>query len=234
MIDTAVFAIPAKFVAGALVECGEKQNSRCRPDSVGLCRSRRARIAGRNRRNRQEVQRPPDGAEYLRLLLYARQSLRDVLHRLRRQGPCGAVVAVRRHRHGDHRLLALGQDGRLRDRRSRQQVGYRRGRSARLLRAGPEHDDHRAALRRPEGRPCALRKPPSASPRRSRDGAQGRPHVGRRQGCFVAHRRARRQRQDLRGRAQAVRRDPRPQRCGNCSNSRAAFRCCRPRRARTC
>ena len=113
-----------------------EENSGRRAHSVGLCRSGRAGIAGRDRRNRQEVQCPPDGAEHLRLLLYARQSLRHVLHRLRRQGFGGAVVAVRRHRHGDHRLLAFGQDGCLRDRRSRQQVRYRRGRSARLLRAG--------------------------------------------------------------------------------------------------
>ena len=36
-----------------------------------------------------------------------------------------AVLAVRRHRHGDHRLLALGEDGRLGDRRARQQIGHR-------------------------------------------------------------------------------------------------------------
>ena len=41
-IDTAVFAIPAKFVAGALIECGEKKIRRRRPDSVGLCRRRAA------------------------------------------------------------------------------------------------------------------------------------------------------------------------------------------------
>ena len=75
--------------------------------------------------------------------------MRDVLHRLRRQGLRGAVVAVRRHRHGDHRLFALRQDGRLGDRRSRQQVGHRRGRSADVLRAGRQHPDHRAALRGP-------------------------------------------------------------------------------------
>ena len=139
VIDTAVFAIPAKFVAGALIECGEKKIPGAVLIPVGLCRSRRARVAGRDRRDRQEVQCPPDGAEHLRLLLYAGQSLRHVLHRLRRQGFGGAVVAVRRHRHGDHRLLALGQDGRLRDRRPRQQVRHRRGRSARLLRAGSQH-----------------------------------------------------------------------------------------------
>ena len=210
-----------------------EENSRRGADSVGLCRSRRARIAGRDRRDRQEVQHPPDGAEHLRLLLYARQSLRHVLHRLRRQGLGGAVVAVRRHRHGDHRLLALGQDGRLRDRRPRQQVRYRRGRSARLLRAGSEHQRHRAALRGPEGRPRLRRSRQARLQEEAGDRAEGGPHLGRRQGGLVAYRRARRQRQDLRGRARAVRRDPRPLACGNCSNSRAACRCCRRRRART-
>ena len=205
VIDTAVFAIPAKFVAGALIECGEKKIPGRRADSVGLCRSRRARIAGRDRRDRQEVQCPPDGAEHLRLLLYARQSLRHVLHRLRRQGLGGAVVAVRRHRHGDHRLLALGQDGRLGDRRPRQQVRHRRGRSARLLRAGSQHHDHRAALRGSEGRPRLRGSRQARLQEEAGGGAEGGPHLGRRQGGVVAYRRARRQRQDLRGR---VRRSP--------------------------
>lgn len=81
VIDVAVFAIPAKFVAGALAECGE-ENSGCCADSVGLCRSGRARAAGRDRRGRQEVRRAADGAEHLRLLLHAGQSLRHLLHRL--------------------------------------------------------------------------------------------------------------------------------------------------------
>ena len=105
-------------------------------DSLGLRRDRQPRGAGRARRDRPQVQHPPDGAEHLRLLLHAGQPLRDVLHRLRRQGLDGAVVAVGRHRHGDHRLLALGEDGRLGDRRPRQQVRHRRGRPAAVLRAG--------------------------------------------------------------------------------------------------
>jgi len=59
-----------------------EENSRRRPDPVGLRRSRPPGTAGRNRRGRQEVQCPPDGAEHLRLLLYAGQSLRHLLHRL--------------------------------------------------------------------------------------------------------------------------------------------------------
>ena len=60
----------------------------------------------------------------------------------------------------------------------------------------------------------------------------GRTSAGR-QGGQLAHRRARRQRQDLRGRAAAVRRHPRALACATCSSSRAACRCCRRRRART-
>ena len=105
-IDVAVFAIPAKFVAQALVEVRREEDSRRRSDSVGLRRDRQRRRAGGDRRDRPQVQRPPDGAQHLRLLLHADESLRHVLHRLRRQGQGRAVLAVGRHRHGDHRLLA--------------------------------------------------------------------------------------------------------------------------------
>ena len=54
------------------------------------------------------------------------------------------------------------------------------------------------------------------------------------QGGELAHRRARRQRQDLRGRAASSRASSAPGRCATCSNSPAACRCCRRRRARTC
>ncbi len=138
-----------------------------------------------------------------------RISVRDLLHRLRRQGQRRAVVAVGRHRHGHHRLLALGQDGRLGDRRARQQVGHRRGRSAHLLRAGRQHAHHRAALRGPEGRPRLRRSGEARLEEEAHRGPQGGPHQHGRAGGQFAHRRARRQRQDLRGRVQAVRRDPR-------------------------
>ena len=46
-IDVAVFAIPAKFVAGALIECGEKKIAGADPDSVRLCRDRQRRRARR-------------------------------------------------------------------------------------------------------------------------------------------------------------------------------------------
>ncbi len=82
VIDTAVFAIPRKFVAGALAECGEKKIPGAVLIPSGFAEGRRARTAGRDRRGRQEVQHPPDGAEHLRLLLYAGQPLRHLLHRL--------------------------------------------------------------------------------------------------------------------------------------------------------
>ena len=153
-----------------------EEDRRRRPDPVGLRRDRQPRGAGRARRDRPQVQHPPDGAEHLRLLLHAGQPLRDVLHRLRRQGLDRAVVAVGRHRHGDHRLLALGQDGRLGDRRPRQQERHRRGRPAALLRAGPEHQGHRPALRGPEGRPRLRRGRQARLEEEAGDHAQGRPH----------------------------------------------------------
>ena len=82
VIDTAVFAIPAKFVARRSDRMRREEDPGRGADSVGLRRSGRAGIAGRDRRDRQEVQCPPDGAEHLRLLLYASQSLRHVLHGL--------------------------------------------------------------------------------------------------------------------------------------------------------
>ena len=138
-IDVAVFAIPAKFVAQALIEVGEKKIPGAVLIPSGFAETGNVEgqkeIAG----DRPQVRRAPDGPEHLRLLLHAEEPLRDVLHGLRRQGQRGAVVAVGRHRHGDHRLLALGEDGRVGDRRPRQQVRHRRGRSAHVLRAGRQH-----------------------------------------------------------------------------------------------
>ena len=136
-IDVAVFAIPAKFVAAAIAECGEKKIPGAVLIPSGFAESRQSsRDSRRSSTLAQQVRRPPDGPEHLRLLLHVEQPLRDVLHGLRRQGPRGAVVAVGRHRDGDHRLLPLGEDGRLGHRRSGEQVGHRRGRSADVLRAG--------------------------------------------------------------------------------------------------
>ena len=130
-VDIAVFAIPASLVASALIECGEKKVVGAILIPSGYAETGNIKGQEEISGDRTEIRRSPDGAEHLRFLLHSRQSLRDVLHRLRRQGLGGAVVAIRWYRHGNHRLLALRQDGRLGDRRPRQQVRYRRGRSAR-------------------------------------------------------------------------------------------------------
>ena len=208
-IDVAVFAIPAKFVAQALIEVRREENPRRGADPVGLRRDRQRRGAEGNPGDRSQVRRAADGPEHLRVLLHVEEPLRDFLHRLRRQGPRGPVVAVGRHRHGDHRVFALGQDGRLGDRRPGQQVRHRRGRPADVLRAGREHAHHRAALRGPQGRPRLRRGRQAGLEKEAGRGAQGGPnqHGGARR--ELAHRRARRQRQDLRGRIEAVGRHPR-------------------------
>ena len=189
-------------VRGRRAEGVRREEDRRRdPDPVGLRRDRQHRRPGRTATHRARVQHPPDGPEHLRLLLHAGQPVRHVLHGLRLQGHHGPVVAVRRHRHGHHRLLAFGQDGRVGHRRPGQQVGHRRGRPADLLRARSEHHRHRAALRGPEGRPRLRRSRQARLQEEARHHAQGRPHRRRRRGRQLAHRRAGRQRQDLRGRA---------------------------------
>ena len=120
-IDVAVFAIPAKFVAGGNRRVRREEDSGRRPHSVRVCRDRQRRGTAGDHRRWPQVRRPPDGSEHLRFLLHVEQPLRDVLHGVRRQGQRGAVVAVGRHRDGHHRLLPLGEDGRLGHRRSGQQ-----------------------------------------------------------------------------------------------------------------
>ena len=202
----------SREVRGRRAEGMRREEDRRRgADPVGLRRDRQHRRPGRTAAHRPRVQHPPDGPEHLRLLLHAGQPVRHVLHGLRLQGLHRAVLAVRRHRHGHHRLLALRQDGRVGHRRPGQQVGHRRGRPAALLRAGRQHQGDRAALRRPEGRPRLRRGRQARLEEEAGDHAQGGPHRGGRRRCQLAHRRAGRQRQDLRRRAAAVRRDPRPQ-----------------------
>ncbi len=85
-IDVAVFCIPAKFVAGVLEEVGQQADSRRGPDPIRLRRNRRGRAAGRGLAGRAQARHPPDGTEYLRLLLHAQQPLRDLLHAVHRSG----------------------------------------------------------------------------------------------------------------------------------------------------
>ena len=167
-IDTAVFAIPAKAVAAALTECGEKKIAGAVLIPSGFAETGEVEM---------QQQLVEIGRKYnIRLMgpniygfYYTPANLcatfctaYDV------QGLGRAVVAVRRHRHGDHRLFALGEDGRLGDRRRRQQVRHRRRRPADLLRAGPEHHGDRDALRGPEGRARVRRGRTPRSRRRSR------------------------------------------------------------------
>ena len=119
-IDVAVFAIPAKLVASVLKEVGEKKIAGAVLIPSGFAETGNVEGQKEIASDRPRIRRAADGAEHLRLLLHAGKSLRDLLHALRLQGPCRAVVAIRRHRHGDHRLLALGENGRLRHRRPRQ------------------------------------------------------------------------------------------------------------------
>ena len=167
---------PGQVRGGGDRRVRREEDSGRRPHSVGICRDRQRRGTAGDRRGRPQVRRPPDGSEHLRVLLHVEQPLRDVLHRLRRQGQRGAVVAVGRHRDGHHRLLPLGEDGRLGHRRSGQQGGYRRGRSADVLRAGRQHADHRAALRGPEGRPRLCRSRQARVEEEAGRRAQGRTH----------------------------------------------------------
>jgi acyl-CoA synthetase (NDP forming) len=76
VIDTAVFAIPAKFVAGALIECGEKKIPGAVLIPSGFAEANEPALQEEIVEIGKEIRRPSDGAEYLWLLLYAGQSLR--------------------------------------------------------------------------------------------------------------------------------------------------------------
>src|ERR1044072_5947107 len=62
--------------------------------------------------------------------------------------------------------------------RPQQQVGPRRAPSPRFLRAGRQHEDHRAALRGPEGRPRLRRGREARLEEKAGRGAQCRPDRG--------------------------------------------------------
>ncbi len=81
-IDVAVFAIPAKFVAPALVECGEKKIPGAVLIPSGFAETGNVEGQQEIRGDRAEIQHPPDGSQHLRLLLHAQESLRHLLHAL--------------------------------------------------------------------------------------------------------------------------------------------------------
>ncbi len=125
-IDVAVFAIPAKFVAQALTEVGEKKIAGAILIPSGFAET--GNVAGQN--ELVEIGRKY-GVRLMGPNIYGfyytpEQSVRHVLHGIRRQGSCGAVLAIRRHRHGHHRLFAFRQNGRVGHRRPGQQIRHRR------------------------------------------------------------------------------------------------------------
>ena len=235
MIDVAVFAIPAKFVRAGADRGRREEDPRRGADPVRIRGDRQRRgTAGDLVEIGAQVRRAADGPEHLRLLLHVEEPVRDVLHRLRRQGPRGAVVAVRRHRHGDHRLLALGQDGRVGDRRARQQVATSTrttcSRSSSRTTTRTIIAQHCEDLK--DGR-CVRRGREARLEEEAGGDAEGGPHEPRRPRRELAHGRARRQRQDLRRRADAVRRHPRAEPARPPRIRARRSRCCRRRRART-
>ena len=156
-IDVAVFAIPAKFVAGALTECGEKGI----PGAV-LIPSGFAETG--NDDGQREIQ--AIGRKYnIRLMgpnIYGFYYLPEHLcatfctafdvagHAALSSQSGGIGMAIigfsRSAKMGVSAIVGRGQQGR-----------HRRGRPADLLRAGRRDAHHRPALRGPEGRPRVRR-----------------------------------------------------------------------------
>ena len=206
-----MFAIPAKFVPGALIEVGEKKiagailipsgfaetgNMAGQVELVEIARKYGVRLMGPN----------IYGFYYTPKNLCATFcTAYDVKGKAALSSQSGGIgMAIigfsRSAKMGVSAIVGPGQ-----------QVGHRRGRPAHVLRAGRQHRDHRAALRGPEGRPLVRRGGEARVEEEAGRDAEGRAHQHGRARRQFAHRRARRQRQDLRGRAAAVRRDPRPQ-----------------------
>ncbi len=189
-IDVAVFAIPAKFCAAAMDEVGRKKIPGAVMIPSGFAEVGEQALQDELLGGRAQAQRARDGAEYLRVLLHAAKSLRDVLHALRRQRQSRAQLAIGRRRHVDHRLFADDAHGRFGDRRTGQQIRSRRGRSADLFRAGRQHSSHRHALRRLERRPLLRRSGEPGLEKETDCHAQGGTHGAGRARRGVAHRRA--------------------------------------------
>ena len=232
-VDVAVFAIPAKFVAarssraaqkgvaGAILipsgfaETGEQE---LQDEVVAIARKHGVRILG---------------PEHLRLLLHAGEPLRDVLHAVRRQGQCRAVVAERRHRDGDPRLQPVHRMGVS----AIVGVGNKADIDEDDLLTFFEHDDNTQLSRHapggPQGRPGVRRDGAAGVEEEAGRRAQGRPHRPGRPGRELAHRRAGRQRQGLRRHPAAERRGPGAGAERDAPSTPAASRCCRRRRART-
>ena len=91
VIDIAVFAVPARFCAGAMEEVGQKGIPGAIMNPVRLRRGGRDRGPGRVAGRGAQARCAHHGAEYLRLLLHPVQPLRHLLYAVRRQGQDGAV-----------------------------------------------------------------------------------------------------------------------------------------------
>jgi len=193
-IDIAVFAIPASFVAAALTECGEKKNRRRYSDSIRLCRNRQHGGPGGASGDRQKYGIRLMGPNIYGFYYTPANLCANVLHRLRRQGGRGFVVAIRRHRHGDHRLFAFRQDGAY----PRSSVSATNPISMRDdLLTFFEQDDNTQIIAQhcedlKDGPRVRRGRQAGVEEKKTNRGVEGRPHLGRRQGRELAYRRARR------------------------------------------
>ncbi len=210
VIDTAVFAIPAKFVAAALTECGEKKI----PGAVLI-------PSGFAEANEPELQEEivEIGKKYnVRLMgpniygfYYTPENLcatfctaYDVKGSAALSSQSGGIgMAIigfsRSAKMGVSAIVGLGNKSDI---------------DEDDLLAFFEQDPNTTIIAQhcedSEGRPRLRGSRQARFQEEARRGAQGRPHLGWRQGGCVPHGRARRQRQDLRGRVQAIGRHPRP------------------------
>ena len=167
-VDVAVFAIPAKFVVDTIAKVGDKGIATAILIPSGFAETGEDELQHAARRHRARARRPLRRPEHLRRLLHAAEHERGVHDALRREGPGGAGVAERRHRHGDPRLQPLDQAGRVGDRRPRQQGRHRRGRPADVLRAGRRHATASRCTWRTSRTGARSSRSPGASRRRSR------------------------------------------------------------------
>ena len=181
-IDIAVFAIPAKFVAGALIECGEKK-------IVGAILIPSGYAETGNIKGQEEIQ--AIGQKYgIRLMgpniygfYYTPANLcatfctaYDVKGSAALSSQSGGIgMAIigfsRSAKMGVSAIVGLGNKSDIDE-----------DDLLDLLRAGRQHPDHRAALRGPERRPRLRGSRQARLEEEAGGGAEGRPHLGRRQG----------------------------------------------------
>ena len=176
-IDTAVFAIPAKFVAGALDRVRREEDRRRRADPLGLRRDRQHRGPGRTaveigRKYNIRLMGPNIYGFYytpanLCATFCTAYDVKGSTALSSQSGGIGmAIIGFSRSaKMGVSAIVGLGNKSR-----------HRRGRPAALLRAGRQHQGDRAALRGPEGRPRLRRSRQARLEEEAGDHAQGRPH----------------------------------------------------------